>query len=66
MGTIRNMAHDAKDINWDARKHVDEWSQRPAPGGYMDKHTKRVSSFTSAMVCLGLAVLLVATWVLFI
>jgi hypothetical protein len=66
MGTVRNLAHDSEDINWDARKHVDEWSQRPAPGGYMDDHKKKVGSFSTAMICLGMAAFLVATWVLFI
>ncbi len=65
MGTLRDMAHSADDINYEARKRVADWSQRPAPQ-YIEHHRKQPSTFLSAVFCFCAAAVLVVTWVLFI
>ena len=66
MGTVRDLAHSADSINWDARQRVNELSTRPAAPEYMQKHSKRIGDFVAALFCLGAAVLLVATYVIWI
>jgi len=63
MGTMRDMAHSADQINWGARKRVEELSQRPASPEYMRRHNKRVGDFATAVFCLGMAALLCVTWI---
>ena len=65
MGSVRDMAHSADMINWDARKRVEELSQRPASPSYIDHHKKRTGDFIAGLFCAISAVLLVATYVMF-
>jgi hypothetical protein len=66
MGKVKMALYRPEDINWDARHRVEMLSVRPAPPEleHLNHHDIRRQNFWSAMFCLGMAVALVATWML--
>jgi hypothetical protein len=64
MGTLVDMAHSEKDINWAARKRVDELSTRRPSPDYLERNNTRKGDFLAAAFCC-IAVALFATTVVF-
>lgn len=65
-GTLRNMAHDAKDINWHARNQIEEMSRRaPEPDRDYTGKPGKISAGIAAIFCLTAAGLMAITWIIY-